>query len=163
MPSWWARAIFGRRPRATLIRILVLVLVTFVLFKWFLFPVRVTGISMEPTLHNGQIKLVNRAAFRKSEPHRGDIVSIGEIGRPGYMKRIVALPGETWAIRDGYVYIDGTLLDEPYVVHRAPWQRAPSTLSPEEYLVIGDNRGMDQRSHTYGPTERRFIIGKLLF
>lgn len=79
------------------------------------------------------------------------------------MKRIIALPGETYSMRDGQMFINGKPLAEPYVVYRAPWQIAPVTLGADEYLVIGDNRGMDQRDHYFGRTERRFIIGKVLF
>ena len=155
---------FGRRPRTTLIRILVLVVITFILYQWVLIPVRVTGISMEPTFHDGSLKLVNRLAYRKAAPQRGDIVSIGEEGRPDMlMKRIIALPGETYSMRNGQLLIDGEPHAEPYVVNRAPWQLEPFTLGPDEYLVIGDNRGMNQRDHYFGRTERRLIVGKVIF
>lgn len=156
--------VFGRRPRATLVRIGALLAITFVLFRWVLMPVRVTGISMEPTFHDQSIKLVNRLAYRSSEPQRGDIVSIGEIGRPDMlMKRIIALPGETYWMRNGQIYINGEPVDEPYVVNRARWNIPRETLGPGEYLVIGDNRGMRRSDHFHGRTERRFIVGKVLF
>lgn len=156
--------VFGRQPRATLIRIVVLVAVTFVLFKWVLLPVRVTGISMEPTLHDRSIKIVNRFAYRNTEPQRGDIVSIGVIGQPDMlMKRIIALPGETYSMRHGQLFINNEPLDEPYVINRAPWNMPPETLGSNEYLVIGDNRGMRRSDHYHGRTERRFIVGKVLF
>jgi signal peptidase I len=160
----WVRAlVFGRRPRATLIRIVLLVAITFILFKWVLLAVRVTGISMEPTFRDGAIKLVNRLAYRRTEPQRGDIVSVGVLGRPGMlMKRIIALPGETCSMQEGQVYVNGEPLDEPYVIYRAPWYMSPETLGPDEYLVIGDNRGMRRSDHYHGRTERRFIVGKVL-
>ena len=158
------RLVFGRRPRSTLIRILVFVTLVFVLFKWVFFSVRVTGISMEPTLRDGDIKLVNRRAYRSALPRRGDIVSVGELGKPGMlMKRIIALPGETYSMRNGLLNIDGQPVQEPYVVNRAPWQLIPVTLGPDEFLVIGDNRGMDQQLHTFGRTERKYIVGKVVF
>lgn len=160
----WRIIILGRNPRATGFRIVVLVALCFSAFHWMLFPVRITGISMEPTLHDQSIKIVNRLAYRRTDPQRGDIVSIGEYGKPDMlMKRIIALPGETYAIKRGQVFIDGNPLDEPYVVHRAAWEVPPVTLGPDEYLVIGDNRGMDQHDHYFGRTDRRYIIGKLAF
>lgn len=164
-PTSFLRAVvFGRRPRATLIRIAVLLAVTFAVFKWVLLPVRITGISMEPTFRDGRIKLVNRLAYRFGEPRRGDIVSIGELGKPNMlMKRIIALPGETYSMRDGQVFINGEPYPEPYVVERARWQIPKTTLGPDEYLVIGDNRSMHQQDHYFGRTERRFIVGKALF
>jgi signal peptidase I len=162
--SIWRVLVCGRRPRNTLIRILVLVAVTFCLFKWVLFPVRITGISMEPTLHNGSIRIVNRLAYLYHPPQHGDIVSVGELGRPGMlMKRIIALPGETYAMRDGQLFINGQRYDEPYVVNRRPWNLPPFTLAADEYLVIGDNRGMNQQDHYFGRTERRYIVGRMLF
>lgn len=156
--------VFGRRPRATLIRIFALVAITFVLFKWVLLPVRVTGISMEPTFRDGSIKLVNRLAYRTRAPARGDIVSIGELGRPEMlMKRIIALPGETYSMRQGQLYINGAAVDEPYVINRAPWYMPEEALGVDEFLVIGDNRGMRRSDHYHGRTERRFIVGKVLF
>ncbi len=161
----WLRAlVFGRRPRATLIRIGLLVATTFVLFKWVLLPVRVTGISMEPTFHDRSIKLVNRLAYRRAEPQRGDIVSIGELGRPDMlMKRIIVLPGETYSMREGQLFVNGEPVAEPYVINRAPWNMPSETLGPDEYLVIGDNRGMRRTDHYHGRTQRRFIVGKVLF
>jgi signal peptidase I len=147
-------------------RVLALVLVSFILIKWVIFPVRVTGISMEPTYPDGRIKLVNRLIYRYSAPQRGDIVSIGEYGqtrREMYMKRIVALPGETYFIRDGFLHVNGQRLEEPYVVNRARWQVPPTTLGEDEYLVIGDNRGMHQMHHTFGRVERQYIVGKVIF
>ncbi len=161
----WLRAVMvGRRPRATMARILLLLGTTFILFKWILLPVRVTGISMEPTFHNQSIKIVNRLAYRWSDPQRGDIVSIGEVGQPDMlMKRIIALPGETYSMRNGQLFINGAPVDEPYVINRAPWNMPRETLGPDEFLVIGDNRGMRRSDHYHGRTERRFIVGKVLF
>lgn len=158
------RLVFGRRPRSTLIRILILVALVFVLFRWVIFSVRVTGISMEPTLRDGRIKLVYRLAYRSSSPQRGDIVSIGELGKPDMlMKRVIALPGETYSMRDGLLSIDGRTFEEPYVINRARWQLPPVTLGPDEFFVIGDNRGMSQQNHTFGRTERKYIVGKVIF
>lgn len=156
--------LYGRRPRATLIRIVLLVATTFALFNWVLLAVRVTGISMEPTFRDRSIRIVNRLAYRRSEPQRGDIVSVGVLGQPGMlMKRIIALPGETCSMQEGQVFVNGKPLDEPYVVYRAPWYMSPETLGPDEYLVIGDNRGMPRSEHYHGSTQRRFIVGKVLY
>lgn len=64
---YWRVVVFGRRPRATLARILVLITLCFVAFHWMLFSVRVTGISMEPTFHNRSIRIVNRMAYRHAD------------------------------------------------------------------------------------------------
>jgi signal peptidase I len=161
---WRSVVLLGRRPRATALRLLVLAAVTAVVFTWVLFPARVTGGSMEPTLPDGRFELVNRWAYRSARPRRGDIVSIGDADRRGamYMKRIVGLPGETCAIWDGVLHVDGRRVEEPYVVHRAPWHVPAVTLGPDEYFVVGDNRGMPAENHWFGRVKRRYIAGKVL-
>lgn len=157
-------AFFGGNTRFTMIRVGVLVVACFILFRWILLPIRVDGISMEPTYHNGRLNFVNLLAYRFHEPDRGDVVSIGELGnREMYMKRIIVKPNETYAIRDGQVFIDGQPLDEPYVIFREKWNFAPTRLGPREYLVIGDNRGMAIDAHYFGRVERRHIVGKVVF
>ncbi|HAV64626.1 MAG TPA: signal peptidase I, partial [Verrucomicrobiales bacterium] len=145
--------------------IFLLVLAVFITLQWLVVIVRVTGISMEPTLRDGEIKVVNRLAYRSRSPQRGDIVSIGELKgqRDMYMKRVVALPGETFLIRNGYVHVNGERIEEPYVLHRASWYHPQIVLGSDEYMVIGDNRGMHITDHKFGRVERQFIVGKLWF
>src|SRR5689334_11027740 len=110
---WWQAVLWGRRPRRTAIRIVVIVIVSFVVFKLILIPIRVDGPSMLPTYHTGQVNFVNRLVYLFREPRRGDVVGIRLSGRHiMYMKRIIGLPGETVEFRDGRVYINGKLLDE---------------------------------------------------
>ncbi|HEX4348743.1 MAG TPA: hypothetical protein VH251_00075, partial [Verrucomicrobiae bacterium] len=66
--GWLQVVLVGRRPRNTLLRILVLVAVCAVTFKFVLLPIRVTGISMEPTYHNHRIGCINRLAYLRHEP-----------------------------------------------------------------------------------------------
>ncbi|MBI2835952.1 MAG: hypothetical protein HYX76_16160 [Acidobacteria bacterium] len=60
------------------------------------------------------------------------------------------------------MYVSGHRLDEPYVVRRAPWVMSELTLSPDEYFVAGDNRGMPMQSHTLGAAKRQRIIGRVV-
>ena len=78
------------------------------------------------------------------------------------MKRIVGLPGETIAFRHGRIYVDGELLEEPYVILRSRWYSDPVTLGSDEYYVVGDNRSMDILDHDHGKVERQRIVGKVL-
>jgi signal peptidase I len=124
--------------------------------------------SMEPTLMPGDRILVNRLAYRFGHIERGDIIVFadpspapqhrGVIGgvvhwlgegvgvvRPAnddFIKRVIALPGETWEIRDGVTYVDGVKLDEPYVNHAEPDTRSfgPETVPGGMLFVMGDNR-----------------------
>lgn len=162
---WWLRTILiGRKPGFTLIRIAVLVLGTFVLFKYVLLPpVRITGPSMSPTLRDGSVRFVNRLAYAWHEPQRGDIVSIRFAGNSVmYMKRIVGEPGETVEFSNGRLLINGEPLDEPYVKSPCRWNSEPRKLGPDEYFVVGDNRSMSMQDHDHGVATRDRIVGKLL-
>jgi signal peptidase I len=158
------RIVFGENPRRTTVRILILAAVSVVTFGWILIPVRAEGISMMPTYRDGSLNLVNRLAFVLQQPERGDIVAIALAGpHVVYIKRIIGLPGERLAIADGVVRIDGQPLDEPYVRNRSAWRMSEVQLGPDEYFLIGDNRGMREEEHDFGRAPRSRIIGKVLF
>jgi len=166
----WKRITIGRDPRRTLLRALGIVTVSFVVFRFVLLPVRVSGGSMEPAYHNGSVNAINRLAYVWSKPQRGDVVAVRYSRPHGFsgphvmlLKRIIGLPGETVALTNGVVFISGQPLDEPYVKAREAWQVAPVTLAGDEYFLIGDNRGMDQRFHEFGRTEAKRIVGKVLW
>jgi signal peptidase I len=164
-PAWWLRTILiGRKPGFTLIRIVVLIATTFVVFRFVLLPpVRITGPSMLPTLRENSIHFVNRLAYVWHEPRRHDVVSIRLAGNSiMYMKRIVGLPGETIEFSDGRLLVNGDVLDEPYVKSPCRWDRAPRTLGADEYFVVGDNRGMPIDDHYLGAATRDRIVGKIL-
>ena len=158
------RVLVGRQPKRTLVRAAVLAVGAALLFGYVLVPVRIKGVSMEPTCHDGGFNFVNRPAYLLRAPRRGDVVAVGTTGWSIlYCKRIVALPGETIAIRKGTLFIDGRPLAEPYVKNREPWEVTPVQLAGHEYFVIGDNRGMDQDSHVFGRVERRKLLGPILW
>jgi len=156
--------LFGRNPRATLIRVVVLVATCGVIFGFVLLPIRVTGISMLPTYSNGALNLVNRLAYLWHEPQRGDVVSIRLTGPHGlFMKRIIGLPGETVAFVNGRVFINGKMLAEPYEAKLScDWNSPPVTLAADEYFFVGDNRSMPREDHTHGVKKRIYIVGKVL-
>jgi signal peptidase I len=145
-------------------RVLGLVVASFVIFKFVLLPVRVSGISMQPTYRDGTCCLVNRLAFRWKPPQRGDVVLIRTTGmHKVFMKRIVGLPHETLRIEDGVIMINDQPLPEPYVKVRLPWEEPAYVLAADEYFVLGDNRATEEWSHRGGPVPREKIVGKLLW
>jgi signal peptidase I len=169
----WKRLVLGRNWRRTLVRASWLIgfaLVVLVVFKFLLLPVRVAGVSMEPTYRDCGINFINRLAYVFGKPQRGDVVAV-RYSRPHglsgphvmLLKRIIGLPGETVAITNGVVFINGQPLDEPYVKKRDAWQLPPVKMADDEYFLIGDNRGMDQRYHEFGETGAERIVGKLLW
>ena len=160
--------VIGRKPKWTLARLAVLIIGTWVVFNYVLTPpIRVTGISMEPTYRDGQINFFNRLAYAHHDPQRGDIVGVGFTQTSGnhhmLLKRIVGLPGEKIAFKRGRLYINDEPVDEPYVKSGCDWDMPPKQLGPQEYYVVGDNRGMAFADHTQGIAFRKQIIGRILF
>jgi signal peptidase I len=157
------RLLVGARPSRTLARAAVLLAVAYVVFGYLLIPVRGEGPSMWPTLRDGQFIIVNSAAYWTTDPQRGDIVALSLAGRRVvYIKRIVGLPGERVRIDRGTVFVNGAPLAEPYVAQRRPWTIDEVALGSDEYLVIGDNRGMTARNHDFGKARRERVIGRVM-
>jgi signal peptidase I len=168
---WLKVVVFGRNPRWTAIRLAVLILGSFITFGFILVPVKVSGISMNPTYQDGKINFINRLAFVSREPRRGDIVGIRYSGTHlMLMKRIVAVPGETVSFSGGTLYINGQPMAESYVkLHNRLWDSEADpvackviTLKEDEYYVVGDNRSMPPRDHEHGIASRNRIVGKAL-
>ncbi|MBI3853822.1 MAG: signal peptidase I [Verrucomicrobia bacterium] len=163
-PPWWMRIVIGRRPKRTLVRLIIVIVGSVVIFGFVLVPARIEGISMEPTYRDGRINFINRLAYVWSKPKRGDVVAIKTTGMHiVYLKRIIGLPGETYSIERGMVMINSRPLDEPYVVKREPWEEPPRHLADDEYLAIGDNRATDQFTHAHGVVKAHRIAGKILW
>jgi signal peptidase I len=169
--GWVRIAAIGRNPKITLARIVILSVVCVVVFKFVLLPIRIDGISMLPTYKDKSMNFINRLAYWRHEPQRGDVVGIRLAGpnnpyrAPGvmFMKRIVGMPGETLAFAHGQLLINGTVLDEPYVKSAYDWNSDPVAIGPRQYYVVGDNRSMPKENHEQGRAERDQIVGKVLF
>jgi signal peptidase I len=150
--------------------------------EWVVNPYRIPSSSMEPTLHCARPAggceagisdrvLANRLVYHFREPHRGDIVVFTtpplaalRCGAGGtYVKRLIALPGETWSERNGVVYIDGKKLAEPYIpdARRDAEDWPARTIPPGHYFFMGDNREFSCDSRKWGPVARDAIIGEV--
>ena len=147
------------------------VLLAFVIVLLVGMKVSVIGVSMEPALQNGQEVLVNRFIYKLLSPKRGDIVVFLPNGNKNshyYLKRVIALPGETIQIKDGKVYINGIMLNEDDALDQmidAGIAQNELTLAADEYFVLGDNRNSseDSRSGNIGALKKDNIIGKAWF
>jgi signal peptidase I len=126
---------------------------------------QVNDISMLPTLNDGSYFLVNKYIYRIHAPQRGDIiVFFPPRFQPGpyrYVKRIIGLPNETFAIANGRVTIDGVPLKEPYAAGDAGPNYGPITVPADTYFVMGDNRMESEDSRIFGVVPRRRIDGKI--
>ncbi len=119
--------------------------------------------SMQPLLSDGDTFLVNKYVYLFSRPQRLDVVVLARnlYTEGQYVKRVVGLPGETLSIRRGQVYINGRLLDEPYVLGDTFPDHAPMQIGPEEYFVLGDNRMVSEDSRAFGCIPLRNIEGRI--
>ena len=126
--------------------------------------VRVDGQSMLPTFDSGEFIIVSKLAYKLGEPERGDVVVFHLPRDPDqdYIKRIIGLPGDEVVIDDGRVFVDGALLDEPYInaqpTYYGAWQ-----ISDEQFFVLGDNRNNSSDSHSWGPVPVDYVVGKAVF
>jgi signal peptidase I len=122
---------------------------------------RVHGLSMEPTLHDGQYLLISKVGYWFSDPQRGDVMVFHPPNRPGedYIKRIVGLPGEQISIEGGRILVDGVPIDEPYIASPSRYSGVWD-LGEGEYFVLGDNRANSSDSHTWGILPRQNMVGK---
>jgi signal peptidase I len=158
------RVVAGRNPRRTAVRVLVLIVGAYVVFGQLLMPIRGVGVSMEPTIEEGDLMFVNQLTYRFREPARGDIVAVRIAGRSVvYVKRLLAVPGDTVRFVDGVLWRNGVPVDEPYVTKRAAWQLDEVTLGADDYFVVGDNRGMAITEHEFGTATRTRLIGPRIF
>ena len=128
---------------------------------------QVRGSSMESTLSDGDQLIVDKISYRFRDPKRYDIVVFPYQYEENtyYIKRIIGLPGETVQIIDGYVYINGELLDEHYgneVMADPGIASEPVQLGDDEYFVLGDNRNnsQDSRSSNVGVIHRDDLLGR---
>jgi signal peptidase I len=150
---------------------------------WVVNPYRIPSSSMEPTLHcargggGGCLArfsdrvLANRFIYHFRDPHRGEIIvfhvpNIAEVkcGAGGvFVKRIIGLPGEVWQERQGFVYINGKKLNEPYIQkNRRDFESWPARRIPKNnYFMMGDNRASSCDSRKWGTVPRSRIIGKV--
>lgn len=127
-------------------------------------PVRVDGTSMNGTvLSDKDFMLVDKVSYAFFTPQRGDIVVLfyPEHTDSTYVKRIMGLPGETVSIENGTVYINGVLLEEPYLdvekstIHDGVW-----VIPEDEIFVLGDNRNISRDSTSVGTMKIERIIGR---
>ena len=130
-------------------------------------PVKVEGTSMAPLLSDQERIFINKFVYRFEPIERGDVVVFWyPLDRSkSFIKRVLALPGETIEIRHGTVYVNGKLVPEPYV----PAQYAdvsdfgPVRVPQGNYFVMGDHRISSNDSRVFGPVASQYIYGRAVF
>lgn len=176
--SDWARA-----AREWGMVLIFAVVVAFLVRMFLIQAYHIPSGSMEETLEIGDRVIVNRLSYSAGDAQRGEIVVFdrppGQEGTADHLiKRVIGLPGETVLLRDGQVYVDGFLVEEPYLRPNTVSRPRPRggvgipgcdnvTLSPDTCVVpegtlfvMGDNRGASEDSRTFGPIQTDSVEGR---
>ena len=173
------------------IEAVLLAVVVFMLLQTTVRNFKVDGSSMDPTLVNGQYLLVNRLVYLRIEmdrfssivpfwqaeedsvryaihpPERGEVIvfefpdSIPSNSKRDFVKRVIGLPGETIEVKDGVPFVDGVVLEEPYLTTKDGSNVRKVELGAGEYYVIGDNRAYSNDSRSWGAVPEENLRGKV--
>jgi len=142
----------------------IAVVVCVLLITYVVQAFKVQGTSMSPELKDGDRILVNKFLYYFGDIERGDVVVFWypEDPKLSFIKRVVALPGETVEIRSGAVLVNGTLIDETYVSGTNADLRSfpPHEVRNGHFFVLGDNRKGSNDSRSWGLVPERYIYGK---
>jgi len=144
---------------------LVIALAIFFILRATVQSYKVIETCMEPNYVEGEWLLASKATYWFHEPERGDVIILDPPfdTEEVYIKRLIALPGDTVEVKDGTVYIDGIALEEPYIKEAPSYTFALTELAEDEYFVLGDNRNNANDSHSGWTISREDIIGKAWF
>ena len=174
--------------------LIVLAFAVALLVKTFLLQAfYIPSASMEPTLRNGDRVLVEKVSYRFGSPDRGDVVvferevavpiedegagpwqdivdgirslfGFPTEGTQDFIKRVMAVGGDTIEGRDGGVYVNGELVSEPYLPAEVETATFPPYPVPEgEIFVMGDNRGNSDDSRSFGGVPESDVVGRAFY
>jgi signal peptidase I len=131
--------------------------------------VQVVGASMSPTLHDSERYLLNRWVYHIREPKPNDIVVLRDPADNCYaVKRIVAKQGDTVFVKNGQLFINGNVVDEPYLAPNTRTYAGPKyrdqlwICGVNQFFVLGDNRNNSADSRDYGAVPRENILGMVM-
>ncbi|TET18330.1 MAG: signal peptidase I [Dehalococcoidia bacterium] len=147
-----------------ILAIIIVAVVIFILLQTTIQSFEVYGDCMEPNFEEGQRLIINKAVYRFREPQRGEVIILhpppSTHQSTPFIKRIIAVPGDTIEIEEGVVYVNSSPLDEPYIKEPPSYTIKRQKIPDNEYFVLGDNRNVAYDSHRWGTLPRQNIIGK---
>ena len=151
----------------------IAVFLAFVIRTFLFAPFIVDGDSMQYTLHNQEKLVVNKAIYYLSEPKRGDIVVFHAEARRDYIKRVIAVAGDTVEVKNDQLLINGKAVEEPYLEEKRKEAEAmgipltddfgPIHIGEGQIFVMGDNRQDSHDSRAIGPVDLDQVVGRAEF
>lgn len=161
-----------KRMFYSFIEMVLIVVITVSIFKFVVIPVRIEGTSMENTLHDDSVAMINALGVNESNIHRFDVVVIDcQQLHEKIIKRIIGLPGEKIAFQNDCLYVNGQLVEQDFLdktfveTSKRTYNAAQFTedfqvtLKDDEYFVMGDNRLRSTDSRELGPFTIEDIVG----
>lgn len=161
-----------------IIETLVIALSIFlVVYLFFMQPHQVNGQSMVPSFQSGEYVLTDKISYRMRDPQRGEVVVFHAPEAANcptgtgcdFIKRVIALPGESVEVKDNHIYVNGRVLPEEYIpadfeTQAGEYTRGRTiTIGAGEYLLIGDNRPYSSDGRAWGPVPKDQIVGRAFF
>ncbi len=161
---------FEKRYRLVreVIETIVLTALMFLVIRFAVQNFNIEGTSMEPSLHNQELILVDKWTYLFRPPARGDVIVFVAPPQPDqdYIKRVIALPGDTLTIQNTTVIVNGVTLNETYVNPNNQGNQydykhiSNMVIPPDDYFVLGDNRAGSSDSRAWGFVPKSNIIGR---
>ncbi len=156
----------GEEIKDWVVSILIAVVLAFFIRYFIVELYMVEGPSMRPTLVNGERLVVNKFLYRFRAPERGEIIVFRYPRDPSrdFIKRVIAVPGDTVEIKEGRVFVNGQLLNENYILEKTRGSYPLSTVPEGHVFVMGDNRNNseDSRFRDVGFVSKDMIKGKAI-
>ncbi|SIS44877.1 signal peptidase I [Salimicrobium salexigens] len=158
-----------------LFRAVILAALVALVFRTFIFASYIVdGESMEPTLYDGNLLMVNKVSYEWTEIHRQDVIVFHYNEKDDYVKRVIGLPGDEIAVKDDELYVNDERLEETYLDKLRPEDGEVFTSSftlegitgiptvpPGKLFVLGDNRRHSLDSRSFGFIDSASVVGKV--
>lgn len=141
---------------------LIIILVVVIVRTFIVTPAIVDGASMDNTLNDGQLVIINKFIYRFDDIKRFDIVVVSnEINNDKIIKRVIGLPNETIMYKDNHLFINGELITSDYDF--GDTEDFTKTTGDNEYFVMGDNRVVSKDSRVLGNFTKDDILGRVKY
>ena len=138
---------------------IIIIVVVLLIKHYVITPIKVNGNSMNNTLKNKDIMILDKISYRFQEIERFDIVVIKK-GNDYLIKRVIGMPGETVEYKNNKLYINGKNIDEKFIHEKTNDFIMEEKIPDDCYFVVGDNRPVSNDSRYIGVINKKDILCK---